>query len=262
MTERKYIPEIGKRVTLKEFGAHHRNGIDQVWAHLKVLEVNGDQVKVDILNGSEQIGKQVTVPLSDIAPPIGWQPRYTITVAPDKVDAVLGWMKRGIVCRLSHDLNPNYMPMVYQPMDNAGQPDWRFPEVTDTVPPEDCDRVFKIVKVETEEINFVHDPACKYCNGSGRRSIAQVAAARGETINQLHDAIIANNDQFFGNYDPIAGDFDCTCRFGGFAHLAKKQRDALKAEWKKDGWNTEYDGVGQNGVWLRTRDTVVKDWAE
>lgn len=258
--ERKYIPEIGKRVTLKRFEDHYKNGIDQIWAHLKVLAVDGDQVKVDILNGSEQIGKQVTVPLADIAPPVGWQPRYTITVGPADVDKVLGWMKRGIVCRLSHDLNPNYMPMVYQPMDNAGQPGWQFPEVTDTVSAEDCDKVFKVVKVETQEINFVNDPACKYCNGTGRRNIAQVAAASGETVSQVKKRALKDN--FFANYDPESGLFDCSCRYGGFRVLTKKQREALKAEWKKDGWNVEYDGVGQHGVWLRTRDTVVKDWAK
>lgn len=44
----------------------------------------------------------VNIPLEVIAPPIGWQSRYTIYAKPEQIEAVLSWFARGIVVRQSH----------------------------------------------------------------------------------------------------------------------------------------------------------------
>lgn len=258
MATRQYIPGIGKRVKLKLWEDYTSRGLSP-WSWLAVLSINGQDVTADVLDGNEITGKQVTVPLSVIDPPVGWKPRYTINVKAEKVDEVLSWFTRGIVCRQSHDLNPHYMPMAFQPMDNAGQPGWQFPELTDSVPADECPKVFRVVKYEEEDINFVVDMLCKWCHGTGRRNISGIAETRGITIDALHDEIMTRNDNFFANYDATEHTFECHCRNSGFRALTKKQRDALAAEWAKDGWKTEYVRVG-GGFWQRTRETVVHDW--
>jgi hypothetical protein len=196
--QRKYIPEIGKIVKLASIYDYTQHlPTLGYWSNLKIRAIDGNQVTVEHYNAGDT-GEVFTVPLAAIEKPVGWKPRYTITVAPDKVDTVLGWMKRGIVCRLSHDLNPYSMPMVFQPLDNSGQPNWRFLEVTDSVPPEECDKVFRVVKIESHEVNFV----------------------------------------------------------------SKREREALTAEWAKEGWKVEFVGKGNQGYWERYRETVIKDWAE
>jgi hypothetical protein len=258
-TQRRYIPEIGKIVKLEQWMDYSAHGIPH-WAWLKVLDISGTAVTVEVLNGDQPTGKQVTVPLHTIEKPVGWEPRYTITVKPAEVDKVLGWFKRGIVCRLSHDLNPHYMPMVFQPMDNSGQPSWKFPEITDSVPPEECDKVFRVVKIEEEVIDFVPIPACARCHGTGRRNISTVAEARRVPVDLLRQELANSPDSFFSNYDPESGLFDCTCRAGGFIAIGTKGRRPLIEQWAKDGWKVEYNK--QLRQWERFRKTVVKDWTE
>lgn len=260
MTTRKYIPEIGKRVKLAAIYDYAQH-VPQLpyWSWLTVRQIDGNQVKVEHYNAKDT-GEFFTVPLAAIEKPVGWEERYTITVSPDKVDTVLSWFKRGIVCRQSHNLNVHYMPMVFQPMDNSGQPNWEFPEVTDRIPPEECERVFRVVKLEQEEINFVPQPDCQWCQGSGRRHISSVAKALQITVEEMRQRVADSTDSFFEHYDADSGLFDCNCRWGGFRTLDKKKREALKKQWAQQGWKAEYIPQG-GGIWIRSRETVVHDWA-
>jgi hypothetical protein len=258
MTLRQYIPPIGKSIKMREWSDYTSRDIN-AWSWLRVTDRNSDGVVVQVLNGSSPTSRYAHIPYSVIDPPIGWKPRYTIHVSPDKVETVLGWFTRGIVVRQSHDMSGS-MPTAFQPMDNSGQPHWQFCEVTDAVPAKECSKVFRVVQFDRQEINFVPSAACKYCAGTKRRNIAQLAIARQSTINRVHDEILSKVIQV-DNYDPIDGNFDCHCRYGGFRNLGRSKRAKLIKEWAKDGWETHYIPYA-GGYWERTREIVVRDWSE
>lgn len=259
MHTRKYIPAIGKLVKLKSWDDYRALELQCNWDWFTVREHRSASiVLLELYNGGDT-GMFFDCPLHRIAEPVGWEPRYTITVGPDKVDTVLSWFKRGMVARLSHNLNPHYMPMVWQPLDNSAQPGWQFPEVTDVIQPEDCAKLIKLVKIEDEEINFVPDPDCKWCAGTGRRNIASLMSARGEDYETVHRAIIDGRIQI-EQYDEKAATYRCPCHPAGFRSLGRTKRAKLVKAWEADGWKVSYAGVGANGYWHRTRETVVHDW--
>lgn len=265
---RKYIPSEGKHITLKLF-SDYREWMpnETVWAHLSVIHVDLQDgiVAVEVLNGLQQTGRTYNVPLSIIAPPIGWQPRYTIHVKPDQVEKVLGWFARGIVVRQSHDMSGS-MPTAFQPMDNSEQPHWQFCEVTDAVQAEDCPRVFRVVKIEREEINFVYNTDCPHCKGTGRRTLAELAEIRKESIEEIKRKMVIPVDRYratealpLDQYDGETETFDCACRYGHFRAMGRSKRARLIKEWERDGWTVRYIPYA-GGFWERSREIVVRDW--
>lgn len=102
MTERQYVPKPGERVRLQLWEDYRFLNLP-AWSTLVCLRVENDKVvcKRVLTEGGKQDGHIVDVGLSTVEPPIGWQPRYTIRVSPERVEEVLGWMKRGIVVRQS-----------------------------------------------------------------------------------------------------------------------------------------------------------------
>lgn len=255
---RKYIPQIGQRITLKLFAYYTAQSLP-AWTHLIVEEVRPDLGWISARRDGDTESGKYAFKLDEIAPPVGWEPRYTITVAPDDVEKILSWFERGMVCRLTHDLNPYYMPIVWQPLDNSEQPNWKFPEVTDTIKAEDCRKLIRVVRLDDQDINFVNDPGCTYCSGSGRRPLQQVADARGCTLAEAH-ALAKSDERFFRSYDEASGLFDCHCSASGFRKLGRSKRAKLIKEWEADGWKTEYVNHGEDSYWHRTRETVVHDW--
>ena len=87
---RQYVPTIGRRVTLRQFSDYlHYLPSLTVWSHLTVRAIDGENVTVEHYNARDT-GEFFTVPLSAIAPLIGWQAQYTIHCKPDQVGKVLG----------------------------------------------------------------------------------------------------------------------------------------------------------------------------
>ena len=272
---RRYIPPIGQLVKLHEWDDYHKLIVDNnlnpvvdeapgVWSWFTVREVNGDTVRLEYYNcgheDASHTGKFYTIPLASIDAPIGWEPRYTMYVKPDKVDTVINdWFKRGVVLRQSHDISCMGR-RTFQPMDNAEQPHWMFPEVTDVIQPEDCPKIIRVVKIEEQEVNFVPDPQCGRCHGTGRDNVVRLAEARQSTV-QVTLRLIENGDIQLIDFDAATGTYQCGCWASGFSMMSKKDRNRLKKEWEKDGWKVErikYAG----GYWIRTRETVVHDWKE
>lgn len=154
---RTYIPAIGARVKLREFNSYTSRNI-HVWAWFDVLSVDQTAQTATIQhNNAGVLLETVTVPLAEIQSPLGWQPRYTIAVKPDKVQTVLEWFARGIAVHVSHDIG-NYSES-FQPLDSATSPGWRYPEETDRILAEDCAKIFRIISVEQEEINSYINPS-------------------------------------------------------------------------------------------------------
>jgi hypothetical protein len=255
---RRYVPAIGKRVTLRTF-ADYNNLPVSVWAWLTVRAIDGETVTVEHYNARDT-GEFFTVPLLAIAPPVGWKQRYTIHAQPDKVDTVLSWFDRGIAVRQSHDMSGS-MPCAFQPLDNSNSPHWQFPELTDVIPADECGKVFQVVKIERQDVYDVYlvpDSACKFCNGTGKRHVQTIADVRKVPIaDVLADTeLIARLE----GYDALTGLFTCHCIRGGFRTLGRSKRAKVIKEWAAQGWDTHYCNYGEHSFWERTRETIVRDW--
>jgi hypothetical protein len=265
---RQYVPAIGKSVKMRLFSDYTERNIN-VWAWLRVHSLNLDGAVVQVLNGSEPTGEVLTIPLNTIDPPIGWKSQYDIYCEPAKVETVLGWFARGIVVRQSHDMSGS-MPTAFQPMDNSAQPHWQFCEVTDAVPATECGKVFRVVKLEREDIYDVYlapDKDCKHCAGTSRRTLAELAEIRHESISELKRKMAiapepykTNESIHLDGYDETDETFACHCIRGGFRTLGRSKRAKLIKEWTSLGWDTHYVNLGEHSYWERTRETVVKDW--
>lgn len=152
-TIRQYRPQLGKLIKMSLWEDYTSRGINP-WSWLRVIGIDDSTVTVRLAEYPSEPSKdsaQYTLPLYVVAPPIGWEPRYTIYCKPEEVDKVLGWFSRGIAKRQSHDLG-NAGAMTWQPMDNCDAPHWQYPEISDMIRPEDCARLIRIVKVETEDL--------------------------------------------------------------------------------------------------------------
>lgn len=66
------------------------------------------------------------------------------------------------------------MPTAFQPMDNSNSPHWQYPEMTDAIPAEMCGQVFRVIKVETEEINRYVNPSHPDMRAMGRSKRAKL----------------------------------------------------------------------------------------
>lgn len=258
---RQYVPAVGKSVKMRQWPDYTSRNII-VWAWLRVKAINSNGAVVQVLNGTEPTGEVLTIPLETIAPPIGWKSQYTIYCKPDKIDSVLSWFARGIVVRQSHDISGS-MPTAFQPMDNSDQPHWQFCEVTDAVPAAECSRVFRVVRIETENIYDVYlvpDKECSHCHGTGHDSIARVNAYRAERGMEPCDPETISHLGSRQGWDASTQTFDCMCLRGGFSNLGRSKRAKLIKEWTLQGWSTEYHNHGEHSWWDRTRETVVQDW--
>ena len=186
---RQYVPTIGKRIKLANWEDYAKvTGKSCNWEWFTVREVRPETncATIERYNAGDT-GEFFTAHLSQIAPPIGWKSQYTIRCKPEQVEDVLSWFARGIVVRQSHDMS-GPMPTAFQPMDNSEQPHWQFCEVTDAVPAAETRKVFRVAKVETEDIYDVYlvpQTDCKHCAGTGRRTLAELAGIRHESIAEL-----------------------------------------------------------------------------
>ena len=267
---RQYVPAIGKRVRLRLWEDYAKvTGKVCNWSWFTVREVRTetDCVTLEGFNAGDT-GEMFNAHLSQIAAPIGWQSQYTIYCKPEKVNDVLGWFARGIVVRQSHDMSGS-MPKAFQPMDNSAQPHWQFCEITDAIPAEECSKVFRVIKVETEDVYDVYlvpQSDCAHCHGSGRRTLAELAGIRNDTVSEVKrkmaipvDPYRANDSIHLNGYSAETETFECHCVRGGFRTLGRSKRAKLIKEWARDGWSTQYVPYA-GGFWERTRETVVQDW--
>ena len=265
MTLRKYVPAIGKTVKMKDFNDYTSRGI-HVWAHLKVIAIVDEIVSFQVLNGQTETNHFSSCPLSAIDPPIGWEERYTI-YCKDLEQAnkiVSDWFTRGIVVRQSHNLNPSYMPKAFQPMDNSNTPHWQFPEITDSILPKDCPKLFRVIVVTEEEITGkllgLTDPNCNRCNGTGKDTVSRLASVREQTEDEIR-ALISESEIRVDGFDANAGTFECNCHYRAVSGLGRTKRAKLFNELKKDGWKIErvpYAG----GYWIRHKETVIHEWED
>jgi hypothetical protein len=252
-TIRQYRPQVGKLIKMALWDDYTSRGIAP-WAWLRVIGIDDSTVTVrHATHPSEpsQDTEQYTIPLYVVAPPIGWEPRYTIYCKPAEVEKVLGWFARGVVNRANHDLGSS-RGCVWQPMDNAGTPHWAYPEMTDSIAAEDCARLLRVVKVETEEIgSFGPNVNCELCKGTGRDSVARIAEVRGVTV----ESIKVEELHVTGYSD---GTFDCRC--GTYMRdLGRSKRAKVIKEMERDGWTVRYVPYA-GGFWERQRETVVHEW--
>lgn len=262
---RQYIPAIGARVRLKTWEDYSKvTGKVCNWSWFTVREVRTetDCATLEGFNAGDT-GELFNAHLSQIAPPIGWAPQYTIHAKPEKIDTVLSWFARGIVVRQSHDMSGS-MPTAFQPMDNSAQPHWQFCEVTDAVPAAECSKVFRVVKIEREDIYDVYlvpDSACEHCKGSGRDSVVRVNAYRASKGMEPCDTETVSHLGSRAGWDETSQTFECACVRGGFRTLGRSKRAKLIKEWSLQGWDTHYVNLGEHSYWERTRETIVQDWA-
>lgn len=242
--KRQYIPAVGTLAKMREWSDYTKCNLSP-WGWLFVVATHGDSVKVRHApspTDRTKDGPDIDIPLSAIAPPIGWKSHYTIHCAPEKVAEVMAWFERGIVVRQSQYIGDG--STAFQPLDNSGQPSWKFGEVTDTISPEDCPKVFRVVKLETWY--DVSAPApCEYCNGTGTR-IAKVC----------HVPHLAPT---------VGAEFPCwTCDKGTarkhMRSMPTKEKKALRKALEAEGWKVEYVRRGE-GYWVGERETIVHDWA-
>lgn len=288
----RYIPAIGKQVTMKQFSDYSSRNIN-VWARMEVLHVDavGDDyaVTAEVLNGNIKTGHVVQVPLSTIAAPIGWKERYEITVAPDKVSEVLSWLARGVAVRQCHDLSTAGR-VTFQPADNCAQPHWAYPELTDVVPAEQTKDRIRIVQLESHTGAFVMRP-CRYCkHGKRTRENNPLMHSWDEHVREcpkcgnvigfhfdraFHDDVRTQYEQM----TDATATADCpeihdggwcfVCRGTGMAakYISetdsrggnKSERAAALAELRAAGWKVWYQRNGYQ-TWIMERAKVVKDW--
>jgi len=261
---RQYVPAVGARVTLRTWEDYGKvTGKPCNWSCFTVREVRPetDCVTIEHYNAGDT-GEFYAAHLSQIKAPIGWQSQYTIYCKPEQVDNALSWFARGIVVRQSHDMSGS-MPTAFQPMDNSAAPHWQFPEVTDAVPADECRRVFRVVKVEREnvyDVYLVPQTECPYCHGTGKRHVQTIADARKVALSDVlaDSELIARLE----GYDTQTRLFTCHCIRGGFRTLGRSKRAKLIKEWALQGWDTHYCNYGEHSFWERTRETVVQDWDE
>lgn len=228
---RKYHPITGSHVSILRPGCQQEYGT--------LTAIKGDLADVTLRGG------EVTLPLADVIPPIGWMEYYTITVGPDKLQTVLDWIRqgRGITVRACHDLS-RAGRLTWQPGDNDGCPHWAYPEVADRVPPAECQD-----RIAVELINTEWDPSvpvpCNYCGGTGIRTATEI---------HVPHAAAAIGDQF-----PC-----CACTNGSakryLSQMDKAERKHVIRQWRSEGWTVQYNRRQQ--AWWRERTTVIKRHGE
>lgn len=261
--ERRYIPPVGARVRLRHMGDYVALGLP-AWTMLTI----GQLCNRDLVECYYEPAHITMVPFDYIAPPVGWQPRYTIHAAPDCIDKVLSWLPRGIVVRFSQYIGDG--STAFQPMDNAGTPHWKFTEVTDRIAPEDTKDLIRVVKVETSEA-FLAAP-CQYCNGTGIHT-SNTALASQTRSNLL---CVKCGIHLGFSFEQLWHGYDEDCRYihtpgwcwpcqgsgrgadyiGGIKD--RKARAAAVAKLEREGWKVWYRKTGQ--AWMMERETVVKEW--
>lgn len=264
---RQYRPQLGTLCKMSEWSDYTSRGLSP-WGMLRVIGIDRDTVTVrhapNPMDAACDDQNPLTIPLYCIAMPIGWEPRYTIHCKPEETTKVLGWFARGIVVRQSHNMSGT-LPKAFQPLgDNGNLPSathWQFPEDTDVISPEDCARLIRVVSVEREEITsatlgYPADSTCHLCNGTGRRTVADLALIRKETLAQTWDAVNTGKITLDG---PTSTDFRCHCHYGALDRLGRTKRAHLFKQMAADGWHVEYIRYG-GGYWERTRETVVHEW--
>lgn len=265
-TIRQYRPKIGQLITMSLFSDYTTRGLSP-WGRLRVIGIDKDTVTVrhapHPMDSTCDDPSHLTIPLYVVRPPVGWEPRYTIHCKPEQTETIIkDWFSRGIVVRQSHYLSGS-MPTAFQPLTNGippNSPHWQFPEDTDVIMPEDCARLFKVVAVESEEITsatlgFPADMACNHCHGTGRRTVAELATIRKETLAQTWNLI---NTGKIPLEDLTSTDFRCHCHYGALTRMGRTKRAKLFKEMHAQGWKVRYAG----GYWIRTRETLVHDYAE
>ena len=235
-----------------------------------------------LTQNGERDNEQVTIPLSSLDPPIGWRPRYTIHVEPAKVDEVLSWFSRGIVVRQSQYIGDG--SICFQPMDNSDVPHWKFGEVTDVIPPEQCSKVFRVVSLTMFYDAFIPAP-CRYCiEGKRTRENNPVLTERNETHCPKCGHVTGfsfdkpYHDMMYQQYttEPetdasrivecpkLRKPAECwVCNGTGngaryLSEMDRKERVQAIKMLESQGYKVWYQRRG--AMWRMERETVVKDW--
>lgn len=158
--KRQYVPPVGKLVKLRTWNDYATRNIS-MWSWLRVesdpLFDTMRLLEVRVMNGNQETEQTLFVPLAAINPPIGWKAQYDIYVDPEKAEMVLGWFKRGIKVKVDHDALDRMAGNCYTPADVDTAPSWGYCEA-DTVSPEECPKVFRIIAYKHEEFRMPKDP--------------------------------------------------------------------------------------------------------
>jgi hypothetical protein len=259
---RQYIPRVDSLFKMRTWEDYTSRGVN-VWAHLKTIAVIGETVSFQILDGDKPTNKYSSCPLSAVNPPIGWKARYTIHCKPEQAEKIISnWFARGIVVRANHCIGDS-AGSVFQPMDNSDVPHWKYPECTDAIPSDQCASLFRVVSVQEEEITsavlgYPPDPTCKHCQGTGKRSLSELASVRKETIEQTRALLQNGTISLDGGLD-TSDTFRCQCHYGALSRLSKKERTRLFKTMRANGWDTEYVPYA-GGFWTRRKETVLHNW--
>jgi len=283
---RVYVPQAGQRVRLKKMSDYAQLGLEH-WSVLIALPGPSDLPVVcqrALTVHGEHDGMLVAVPRHLIETPVGWQPTYTIHVAPEKLDDLLRWLKRGLSVRFSQYIGDGSVS--YQPLADTGEADgpssWRFTELTDVIKPEevtDCVRVVKIESVYDASIPY----PCEYCDGTGihksnKALIDQTIAISNCPRCGVHTGFSFEEPwhnmperYYLGSARADCADVRspgwCWCCQGtgrGALYIAgikdKKLRKAAIEQLSREGWKVWYQKQGN--IWRMDRETVVKELGE
>lgn len=180
--ERQYVPQQGQLIKLATWEAYTTRKLSP-WVYLRVTQVFSDGKGLYAHHApspmdptKDETNASYLISLAEVQAPLGWEPRYTIYCKPEETDKVLSWFARGIVVRVSHDMG-GPMGSVFQPADNATQPHWQYPEVTDSILPADCPKLFRVVSVVKEEVNPYSNPSHPNLRAMGRSARAKAIKA-------------------------------------------------------------------------------------
>ncbi len=278
--ERVWAPCVGEKVRLRALQFYTDRGV-RAWDTLTVTAVQDAYVTVQL----GENGQLLDYMLSALETPIGWKDQYTITVGADKVEEVLGWFrdKRGIAVLQSH-----YMPgcpTAFAPADNQGA-DWRFNGADrDVIAAADCDRLFRVVKLETW-YDMSMPSVCEYCE-KGKRTREKNAVLVGHDTERCpHCGVIAGfsfdepyhpKGYRYGYVEGMAMD-DSQCAqtrpaaecwvCGGtgvgkryLSQMGAKEKESAKRELTRQRWKLTYVRSG-DAMWVGERETVVKDFGQ
>ena len=278
---RQYRPPVGKLIKMSQWADYTARGLSP-WSYLRVLGIDRDTVTVRHAPNPTvpaEDGEQFTIPLYTVDAPVGWEPRYTIHAKPEQAKVIVkDWFSRGIVVRQSHDMSGS-MPKAFQPLTSGavpGSPHWQFCEDTDVITAEDCPKLFRVIAVTEEEITsatlgYPADKDCKHCQGTGRRSVTELATIRHEAIEVTRARIVSNEDYAkletteregkipIEDYRAHSDTFRCHCHYGALGRLGRTKRGKLFSQMRADGWEVKYFPYA-GGYWRRWRETIVHDW--
>lgn len=218
---RRFVPVPGRYYKMQLLGDYTERNIPP-WTNGLVMELREDEA---LLSFGEAGSKWI--PFSHLSPPIGWHPYYDVHLSADELEKFTSWMDQmGVAIYFSHLIGDGTIS--YLPLNADGtppsSPGWRYPEVTDIVPPSLTPITFRLYRREVI-VEVCIEQTCEYCKGKGTRLRTKVnSPSTPSEWGQPMDCWTCTNGR---RQVPITS-------------LPEKQRKAEVKRLRSDGWIVSY----------------------